>query len=219
MISVVTPYARGEERFNMRVSWRLSISLVALVLISCAMPGGIYKGYDGPDRDLKEIAVITWSEARVTRIDGKFAQEKMRLFGGVRNTIAHLPPGRHSIKISVSRWEDLYVDSISLGLEFPPGSYAINEDPCKRCDPFKIYYRIVDAATGVTLLERPIVGRGPYGEVAKERKRKEIGECESRCQRSCWRIDDGDERRECYEEVEECKDDCTNFLDELLLLD
>lgn len=126
----------------MRSAWRLSISLVALVLVSCAAPGGIYKGYAGPDRDIRDLAVLDWTgpflskprSAEVTEIDNDPVQKEKPQVAGVRNTIAHLLPGQHTLKI-MHYWEDLYYDDpnrqfVFLSAKFLSGaSYLIVEAP------------------------------------------------------------------------------------------
>ncbi len=79
----------------MRIGRLISLGFLALMLISCAVPGGIYKGYEGPDRDVTELAVLDWSasKSKVTHIDGKYLHEGQPSFGGVRITVAYLEPG------------------------------------------------------------------------------------------------------------------------------
>ena len=203
----------------------LALGLGALVLVSCAVPGGIYKGYEGPDRDLKEVAVLTWSSPAVTHIDGESVNERLPLFGGVRNTIAHLPPGEHVLRFRHS-WKDLFLNDpemqfVTLRAVLSDGkSYVISEAPCKSCDPFSVKFSIVDSATGATVAEETMLGDVPYGTAAKEakeRRRQEREDCEDRCSskyHSCeWY--DLKPSNECREDREDCEEDCKTFDDKI----
>lgn len=186
------------------------LCLLALALMSCAR-GGVYRGYSGPDRDQAEIAVLNWtdSDAWVTHIDDNYLHEH-RFAGGPQISVAHLLPGEHTIRIAVS-WSDLYHDGanprhVDLLADFRPGHfYVVNEAPCKKCNPFTVAFSIVEADTADVLVERTVVGTGPYGEARKEEVRECLRECEIEDFPSCWSVELDSE---CEEEQEQCKDHC-----------
>lgn len=197
----------------MRNAWRLSIGLLALALVSCAKPGGIYRAYEGPERDLKDLAVLNWSAPAVSHIDGYSVQRPSPRATGVFNTIAHLAPGPHKVRIR-HHWEDLYYKSpnsqyLDLRADFLPGrSYMVREAPCKNCDPFSVVFWIADAVTGVPLSQTTMIGGGPYGEAAEEAREEKIEQCKARCGSCYYRSDDYDE---CEEKREECEKGCDPF--------
>jgi len=199
----------------MRMIRLVSLGFLAVVLISCAVPGGIYKGYEGPDRDVTELAVLTWSRPDVTHIDGKDVQEEDPFLTGIKVTIAHLPPGRHRIAIS-HFWEDLYYEDpggryLNLQVNLQVGqSYVVREAPCMECDPFSVVFWVADAVTGMPLSQTTMIGSGPYGEAEKEAEREEIEECEEECSDEGWdcRSDDEKSNDECWDDERDCKRDC-----------
>lgn len=195
-----------------RIPGSLILGFVALTLVSCAAPGGVYKGYEGPDRDLNEIAVLTWSSPRVSHIDGEFVMEGW-LFGG--RTVAHLPPGRHEIAISHD-WEDLYswdssARTVDLMADLLPGhSYEVRDDPCKSCSTFKVDFNIVDIDTEEVIVGVTRFGFGPYGAVKKKKqeKREELEECEWRCEAVPCLYREKEWQERCEEGTERCLERC-----------
>lgn len=200
----------------MRNAWRLSIGLLVLVLGSCAKPGGIYKGYEGPDRDVKDLAVLSWSRPRVTHIDGRSVW-KDPFFTGISITIAHLPPGEHSVTIQHD-WEDLYFKYedranryIQLKANLQRGqTYVVRDAPCKECDPFSVVFWITDEVSGFPLGQTTVIGSVPYGAAEEAREEEEIEECKDDCSDEWLRCGErhGKWSEKCWEEKQDCERDC-----------
>lgn len=188
MLNVMARREIQDEGSTIRNNWCLSLGLVALVLVSCAQPGGIYRGYEGPEKNAKDIALLDWSDRTspwVTHIDSKYLH-KSRPSTGLQVTSAQLPPGPHFITIR-HNWEDLYYKNLNsreldLFTNFRPGhSYVTKEDPCRDCDPFTVTFWIEGTAAEAIVSQKTLVGSGPYGEARKEARKKER-ECEERCE-------------------------------------
>lgn len=188
-----------------------------LVLLSCAVPGGIYREYAGPDRSVRDIAILDWTRSgvKVTHIDSTYLREKNMSPTGVQITIAHLQPGEHTVRVKHS-WRDLYYDNpdkryIDLTAQFRAGhSYAIAEAPCRRCDPFSVVFWIADVEGGQILGQRTVVGSGPYGEAKRAEREKCELDCDTKYIPSCWSAK-LDQTEECRKKRESCKDRCEPF--------
>lgn len=171
----------------MRNAKRLCLSLLMVLLAGCMTPGGIFRAYQGPERDPKDVVVLDWtnSNVMVTHIDGKYVHDPNPYFTGVVNTIAHLQPGNHSITFSHS-WRDLYYQNrsaelVGLRADFQPGqSYTISDAPCKTCKPFSVVFMLQDAGTEDILEQRTVTGVVSFGHV-----RHEDSLCSSECYNYC----------------------------------
>lgn len=188
----------------MRCTRYLLLGLAALVFGSCAMPGAIYKGYEGPDRDVKDVAVLDWSTCRtcdVSHIDGKWIHTQLSIqsYG-----FAHLSPGPHAIRARI-RYADLGTRMLDTRIDFQAGrSYVIKEAVCFDCVPFEATFWIEDTATGKILAKSTEVGTGRYGE-ARESYDECIDECRSedrRCERS------GRSEKDCRMDDYWCRQSC-----------
>lgn len=180
----------------MRIAGLLSASLLTVVLASCATPGGIYRGYEGPERDAKEIAILDWSgwrDVEITHIDHKPVDRPSRSFDGMITTIAHLLPGSYMIRVK-NNWERLGDQIILMNIEVQSGhSYEIKEDQCHSCEPFEIRLWLADAETGEAVEDSGRKVFGPTG-YAKE---QELSKCLDKCPN--WFLD---------EKIEECERSC-----------
>jgi len=195
----------------MRNISRLFVGLLAFVLVSCAVPGGIYKGYEGPEIDVTGLAVLDWTttESKITHIDGKKVQERSPLLTGIEITIAHLPPGPHSITIK-HKWKEIYYgnwssETLDLRADLRPGqTYEIHELPRYDLDPFQVKFSLVEVETGTTVQEGTVVGSDSYWEV----RQRELRKCVQSCDKWCGSDYDDEEYWECIEEEDDCEDDC-----------
>lgn len=181
------------DGFAMRITRYLPWVIVALTLVNCTVPGGIYKGYEGPDKDLKDLAVLDWSAGRsdwdfsdrtaprsglVMSIDGRDVPGSLRLFG-VETTRAYLLPGLHTITVE-NVWEELgdWTDFF-LRCDLQAGrSYAVVEVPCKHCDRFEVTVTIKDMETGAIVGMNVRVGSESYGAARSRLYWECVADCE-----------------------------------------
>jgi hypothetical protein len=162
----------------------LLLGWAVLLLVSCGIPGGIYKEYEGPDREAKEIAILDWSSCdscAVIRID----DNNVRVPGvswRLRIDHAHLLPGPHTVTVR-THYEDLGKRTLDLHADVQPDrSYVVKQTACFDCDPFWAKIWIEDTGSGVKIAQRSAVGSGPYGELARERQQCRDDCDEERCQ-------------------------------------
>lgn len=194
---------------TMSIPRYLALGFVALVIVSCAAPGGIYKGYEGPDRAPGEVAVLEWSThpgGRVNEIDGVYLHETQPFFGGVATTVAQLLPATYRIKVNnnYANYLDTKAD-ITLITRLEAGhTYKLQVDACYGCDPFSVHFSIIDSATGKAAYESKLYGSRSRREIREE----EVEKCKSRCERACFGYVDSDDFFECVEEESECEDAC-----------
>jgi hypothetical protein len=195
--------------------------LAALLLAGCAAPGGIYMGYEGPPRDVANLAILQWSTHRnqwVTHIDDRFLHEDQSFFGGVAITIAHLQPGRHAITV-YNNWGQYLGDSkdVTLQANLEAGNvYDVRVDRCRKCDPFSVDFLIVSSETGAVVEKSTRLSNTTYREIQRQR----FEECERECKReglSCRNIYFTDEqaRDRCDDKKASCLFWCDPFSTEL----
>ena len=170
---------------------------MALALVGCTTPGGIYNGYEGPEKDPKEIAVLDWSlgysswlsprlsrpkrkSGVVTEIDGKDVPGSLRLFGA-ETTRAHLLPGIHTITV-MNNWEELELGDDTdffLGPFLQEGRfYVVIETPCFDCGLFKVTVTIEDTATGAIVGTNVRYGIESYRSAQRRLYRECMDDCE-----------------------------------------
>jgi len=174
----------------------LAVGWVALVLVSC---GGVHKGYEGPVRDVKEIAVLKWSmceKCRIFNIDGNGRRRRLSdiVWVSDRNQ-AHLLPGPYTIAVA-TQYKDLW-KCVLLDADFHLGrSYVMKQTACFECDPFEATIRIEDMVSGAIIAQSTVVSTGSYGEAGYQEEqcieRNCIGMAEqnrNHCEVACWPFD------------------------------
>ena len=183
----------------------LIVAWVALALSSCAVPGGIYRDYEGPERELNEIAVLDWSACdacTVTQVDGNSVRGPGTSWR-VSIDHAHLSPGQHTITVR-TYYEDLGRRSIDLQAAFQPARvYLVKLAACFDCDPFEAEVSIEDMKIGVNIAQSTATGIGAYREIARKRE-----ECEDECKDSEKGCRKWDSEEDCATRRSSCETLC-----------